>query len=257
RGLAPLAVAAAQGHTACVRILLAYGYNVNETTERGQTALSLAAKGAHCDTISALLNAQDLDVNAKNQLGATALFWASAALSPKAVSQILDVPQTDLSILDKYQRSALSWACEYGATDVVKALLPRLPRDQRNMKDLSGQTPLIYAIKSGELNTVKAMMGGIHSSNIYGWTPLAWTLDPPERKANAETLLGYIAGDLDDVSALAMFKLALEWQAFAIAQLLISTEIFNVNTKSTDGRDAMSYASEAGHASLTSQLLGK
>ncbi|PPJ52932.1 hypothetical protein CBER1_11665 [Cercospora berteroae] len=296
RGLAPLAVAAAQGHTACVRILLAYGYNVNETTERGQSALSLAAKGAHCDTISALLNAQDLDVNAKDQLGATALFWASAALSPKAVSQILDVPQTDLSILDKYQRSALSWACEYGATDVVKALLPRLPRDQRNMKDLSGQTPLIYAIKSGELNTVKAMMEGIHSSNIvdqdyegrnsiswaaqsanpqildyllkkdksaanmedkYGWTPLAWTLDPPERKANAETLLGYIAGDLDDVSALAMFKLALEWQAFAIAQLLISTEIFNVNTKSTDGRNAMSYASEAGHASLTSQLLGK
>jgi TonB family protein len=70
-----------------VSALLAQGADVNESTERGQTALMLAAVFGHDDVVALLLS-HGADVKLKDGLGLTAMEWAERRGFPKITKLI-------------------------------------------------------------------------------------------------------------------------------------------------------------------------
>jgi TonB family protein len=83
----PLFRAASQGDANSVKALLAEGVDINASSERGQTALILAAVGGHSDVVSLLL-AAGADRQTKDSLGLTAQDWAGRRGFPE-VAEIL------------------------------------------------------------------------------------------------------------------------------------------------------------------------
>jgi TonB family protein len=71
----PLFRAASQGDVESIKALLAEGVDINARSDRGQTALILAAFGGHSDVVSLLL-AAGADPKTKDSLGLTAQDWA-------------------------------------------------------------------------------------------------------------------------------------------------------------------------------------
>ena len=131
----------------------------------------------------------------------------------------------DLSPQDNEGRNVISWAAQQLDVRVLE-----------------------YLLKSDPL--------GARTKDAHGWSPFAWTMDPPERLANAIALLPHVPeADHENGSGLSMFALAVSWKSFGIAKLLISQEKFSVNESSLDGRTAISYAAEVGHVGLVRQLL--
>jgi len=72
---APLMAAAANGHSACVDMILGSGARVDTTTSRGNTALHLAAINNHPDVVKLLL-ASGADRTMRTNDGRTALHFA-------------------------------------------------------------------------------------------------------------------------------------------------------------------------------------
>jgi TonB family protein len=83
----PLFRAASQGDVDSIKALLAEGVDINASSDRGQTALILAAFGGHSDVVSLLL-AAGADPKTKDSLGLTAQDWAGRRGFPD-VAEIL------------------------------------------------------------------------------------------------------------------------------------------------------------------------
>jgi ankyrin repeat protein len=294
RGRSPLAIAAAHGHTTCVGEILSMNtFCVNEVDLNGRTPLSIAAGGPHLETVCKILLEKDVDVNLADRTGATPMLWAVCVNSSEVVQRLLKDERTHSDCIDSRQRTTLSWACEYGFTDLVR-LLARNRKAGLNQVDIRGRTPLMYAAMSGHLEVVEYLVDrgrvdlsqqdnggrnaiswaaqqldvrvlefllknnplGAQTKDAHGWSPFAWTMDPPERLTNAIVLLSHVPeACYDNGSGLSMFALAVSWESFKIAKLLISQKTFSVNETTFEGRTAVSYAAEVGHVGLVRQLL--
>jgi len=92
---APLMAAAANGHSACVDMILGSGARVDTTTSRGNTALHLAAINNHPDVVKLLL-ASGADRTMRTNDGRTALHFAREQ-GHAAVITLLEQP-TALSV---------------------------------------------------------------------------------------------------------------------------------------------------------------
>ena len=77
QGRTALILAAAEGHTATVKTLIANGADVKNTDKHGKTALIWAAEWDHIPAVQALLE-NGADVNHKGNDGTTALVAAKA-----------------------------------------------------------------------------------------------------------------------------------------------------------------------------------
>mmetsp|Transcript_28556 Transcript_28556/g.70373 ORF Transcript_28556/g.70373 Transcript_28556/m.70373 type:complete len:416 (+) Transcript_28556:83-1330(+) len=78
KGDTALHLAAANGHFAIVKMLVATGANVNRTNEDGATPVHVAAQRGHADII-AFFNANGADMGRRNSTGNTPLHLASAS----------------------------------------------------------------------------------------------------------------------------------------------------------------------------------
>ena len=71
-GWNPLIYAASKGYSEIVQFLLTFGASVNATTDNGTTALMMAARGNHYDTVELLLK-HGADALIRNEADGTAL----------------------------------------------------------------------------------------------------------------------------------------------------------------------------------------
>lgn len=295
QGYSPLAIATSRGHTQCVEQLLQKRvFSINEQGRGGRTPLALAAGCKRTETMALILRQKELVPELVDHTGATPIFWAVWANSVAAVRLLMRDTRVRQDHLDVHQRSALSWACEYGFADTV-ALLVNSKWTGTDTGDDRGRTPLMYAAISGCLEAVTSLVGrgrvdvsrldkegrnalsfaaqqadprvleyllakdpsGVNQRDRNGWTPFAWTLDPPERLANAATLLPHLPPSFWHDESLDMFFLSVNWESFDVAGLLILHTSFPTNKATAAGRTALSYAAERGHLGLVRQLLSR
>ncbi|WP_257266152.1 ankyrin repeat domain-containing protein [Endozoicomonas sp. ONNA2] len=134
QGKTPLHIAAAKGHSQCVKKLLATeGVEVNAPDNFGLTALHLAAAGDHLETIKALVAADGVQVNAKD--------------------------------IDNW--TALHLAARHGCTETVKALLAT-DGILVNEKTDTGFTALDLATQNGHIACQKLLAGnGARNNQSY------------------------------------------------------------------------------------------
>lgn len=117
--------AAYAGHVEMVRLLLAHRASLKAHTRLGAlTPLMMAARNGHTDVIRVLLDAND-DATAANANGTTPLMLAAAAGKADAVTLLID-RGADVNARDATSgQTALMFAAALGRVDAIKALTTR------------------------------------------------------------------------------------------------------------------------------------
>ena len=162
-GSSPLAEAATLGDAGIVKLLLAAGATADLKNADGETPLLLAAH-AGAVPVAELLVRHGADVNAREQWhGQTALMWAAAEKHPDMVSFLL-----------AHHASA-------GARSTVNDWPNQITSEPRaQYRPSGGLTALLYAVRSGCLSCVQALLQGgadINQPTPDGVTPLTSAID--------------------------------------------------------------------------------
>ena len=144
----------------------------------GQTPLIWAAANGHEAIVKVLLATGQVDVDLKDNSGRTPLIWAAANGHEAIVKVLLATGQVDVDSKDNsYGRTPLIWAAENGHEAIVKVLLATGQVDV-DSKDYSGRTPLSRAAENGHEAIVKVLLAtgqvDVDSKSNLGRTPLIW-----------------------------------------------------------------------------------
>jgi ankyrin repeat protein len=163
-GATPLSMAAINGNAAMIEKLLNAGADVNELGPNGETPLMLASRTGSVDSIR-LLASRGADVNAKEKLrDTTALMWAAEQKHPAAV-QALIAAGADINA-----RNTIVSETRGG-----RGALPDSPATEATVLQSGGLTALLYAVREGDLESVKVLLNAgvsVNQATMDGWTPL-------------------------------------------------------------------------------------
>lgn len=152
RGMTPLVIAAACGHTRFVRALLA-GNAAPDLRADGRTPLLAAAAGGHADAALALLEAK-ADPDLADTSGCTPLAAAVLSGSFDAVLVLLQAGAA-VDAADNLGRSPLALAAQHSPAETVLVLLEHGASPAR--ADNRGRTPLHDAAERGEPQMLRAL----------------------------------------------------------------------------------------------------
>jgi ankyrin repeat protein len=138
-GIGPISLAAENGNAVILDHLLNAGADPNTAIPGGETVLMTAARNGKADAVKTLL-VHGAKVSAHDDHGQTALMWAS----------------------DRDNADAIRMLIEFGGD--VKAKTNSAPRGLARTTVFSspaptGFTPLLFAVRAGSIDAVKALLG--------------------------------------------------------------------------------------------------
>ena len=297
----PLITAAQFSQLDCTKLLLRHSnVNVNAQDDSGASALSLAVANNRADIVASLLAHQNIDINLPNKCGNAPLDKALTLAESTILSQLLGDQRTNIDRSDRYSRSVLSYAAEYGLDERV-SLIMQTRRTDINKKDSKGRTPLSHAVQHDHLPVVKTLINLGHADPLLqdecgrnahswaaplgnpdilrylthrypagadvpdndGWTPAAWTLDPPTRLENLQVLLRH--GNIDVnrpdgtngrslLAWVASYSVDREKQS-SMALALMGSRGINLEVRDANGRTPLSEAAGAGSLEVARALI--
>jgi len=199
-GATPLSLACESGSAPMIDKLLNAGADVNEKGPHGETPLMMASRNGNVEAMKVLLD-HHADVSAKETLrGTTALMWA-AEQSHAAAAKLLIAHGADVNaasapeIRPRGAYLAPSAAARFANGDTFDRRRPaRTAAPERaitsgddvadaaaffgnrnQVKDGGGITPLVFAAREGDFDTVKALVeagANVNQTTNYGWTAL-------------------------------------------------------------------------------------
>lgn len=149
-GVMPLSLAAVEGHAGIVTSLIKAGADPNTALPEGETALMTAARTGKADAVRVLL-AHGARVNAKDEVrGQTALMWAAAQDNAEVVRALVEAG-AEVNARTSTVSKANARVSESGNT--FTAPPP------------TGFTALIFAVRTGSLNAVRALLDAGANAN--------------------------------------------------------------------------------------------
>ena len=190
-GITPLTFAAEKGNMEIIKMLVEDGNAlVNDVSSYGVTPL-IAAAAAGNDEVVAYLVGQGANVSAKDDWGKTALIYAANIDNPKLVSSVIKLDKTAVNLPDNLGNTALIYAAQKGLLDNMKILLAngananyrnpatgisalaaaaaegnsaairmlvRTGKADVNISDLSGRTPIFYAVEQNQEDALRTLL---------------------------------------------------------------------------------------------------
>lgn len=134
------------------------GVDVNSPDENGRTALMLAAYDGHTEIVKLLLQ-RKAQVNRRDATDRTALMYASSGKNPETVRVLLDAG-ANVGIVDNQENwTALMFAAAEGNVEVVKQLLASGADPTR--ADVDGETSVEFAVDNGHMHVVNLLKEAI------------------------------------------------------------------------------------------------
>ncbi|HEX5420628.1 MAG TPA: ankyrin repeat domain-containing protein [Gammaproteobacteria bacterium] len=196
-GMTPLFLACQAGDAAMVMLLLDNGADAAATLRHGETTLMMAARTGKPAVLKELL-AHGAAIDAKEKLrGTTALMWAAAYSNPAAVEFLVEhgadvaarsnptvlahstrVAPTARSRIESYRKRLAKAEQSKQASDAGdddSASRPRARSRRQTPRDRGGLTPLVFAVRQGDMDSVRILIehgAAINQTTEYGWTPL-------------------------------------------------------------------------------------
>ena len=190
-GVTPLMLAAENGSAAMVTRLLEAGADAARARTSGETSVMMAARVGNLDAVRLLVDG-GADVSAKTARGYTALMWAAAekhaSVARFLVERGADVRARTASRTPPNRNYAGRDDSQVakGPRPVLKereALNPEFRRDLLRSREgpraEGGFTPLLYAVLSGDIDTVRVLLeagADVNETAADGATPLVLAL---------------------------------------------------------------------------------
>ena len=175
--------------------LLSSGADVNATTDLGVTPLWLAAENGSIEMVEALIEA-GADPSIQLLSGETTVMAAAQTGNGAVVRTLLEAGG-DPNVAVTREQTALMWASGRGHSDVVAALIDhgadlnarseirehyvKSEKEQDSHPDykywteLGGNTPLIFAARSGDLRSVQLLVDAgadVNQLSAFGTSPM-------------------------------------------------------------------------------------
>jgi len=246
KGRTPLKAAAYWGHASVVSALLAHP-NVDAAREDtyGRDALSAATYNGHVEATRLLVEHPGVSTARVDEDGYTPLMTACTNKMVEMVEVLLTAPDAAQSInmVERMGRTALFFACEFGALDIVQALLKADGIDINYTEN--GTTPLVIALAFGRLEVAEFM-------KQHGAEP-RYTLRSACLQGNVEEVARLLqepdAGDINDADPAG--RTALFWAVWAdhapVVMLLLRQPGINVNCADGKGVTPLTWATRKSH----------
>ncbi|GKU22479.1 unnamed protein product [Fusarium langsethiae] len=165
-GLTPIMLAAQQGHSSVVRLLLDHKSIQLDTTHSCGTALSLAAANGLVDIVEMLMVDGRIDINQTSEDENTPLHLAASVPHKEVVEALLRSDTIDVNSQDYFGRTPLLAAAGagfalYERQQRFNDVAVRLMSDTRvdaNSRDTSGYTTLYWAAQNGLAGLAEAIL---------------------------------------------------------------------------------------------------
>ena len=122
KGWAALHVAAAHGHAAAARLLIARGVAAKVPDAAGRLPIHIASAAGHAKIVELLIRRKPATLAAKDRSGATPLLLALANRRSAAVAALLDSGADPNVVNELSGRTALSLAAERGSPELLSLL---------------------------------------------------------------------------------------------------------------------------------------
>lgn len=171
KGRTALMLAASYGHEQVVAVLLEAGADANHQDHGQLTALTAASAAGHLAVVERLL-AAGADVNHRDYKQMTPLMYASASGNEDLVARLLEAG-ADPNARDDRGIGCLMTAADAGKVSLVRKLVEA--GGQVNQQDLEGGTVLMGLAASGQLELVRLCVergADVNQADNSGWTAL-------------------------------------------------------------------------------------
>jgi ankyrin repeat protein len=154
-GMSPVLYATRLGDLAAIDILLKHHATLDRSDIEGDTPLIHAVVENNESLLKGLMS-RGADLNYLSSKGATALM-AACEVGNLKISKILLGAGANPNVKGYQGMTALFWAAKDNHTDIVKELLQH-KADPNVVEEQYGATPLVMAMSSGQIESVKALV---------------------------------------------------------------------------------------------------
>ena len=185
-----------------------------------------------------------------------AIHFAAQYAPPETLKKFVDIHRKDLNVnaKDNYGKTPLMFAAKSRNPETVSALVNA--GADVNAKDNYGKTPLMYAAESGNLDAVNALVDAgadVNPEDNIGWTPLihaAWS--GSTENVNALVKAGADVNVQDNVGATPLMHAADKGSLDAVEALVNAGAV--VNAQDTYGKTPLIYAVDRGNPDVVNIL---
>ena len=278
----PLWMAAGNGHTECVKILISFprfSDKLDEKSEQsGMTALHCAAGNGHEDIASLLLSA-GASIDVVDALGHTPLMKAvgqsrlgAATVLVKAGADLCSVPAAAASPQSNSQEQfdttfdlrlpPVHLAAELGLVDILKVMLKSMSPDQINCRSSRSQrTPLHWACTSGCSDTVRLLLE--YGANPYKIEYQKWNALHLATKNGHPSLVqlllesGTYVNCLDSTGNSSLTLAIRSGESSLDTMKVLLEHGANINSTDKDHRTPLHHAAELGGSTIVKMLLDR
>lgn len=263
-GQAPiLLIAASEGMTAMVNLLLEFGADIENTNSQGSTALILAAAKGHYDVVRQLV-ASGASLGHTDHSKRCALVHAARSGKLNILKYMLSCdwsPRTnsdDIQIVEAVQQALVS-ACSQGNCEIVEELLEVSQVEIDGQDSVTGETPFVAAAKNGHIDVITCILargGRVDGTNKKGVSALI-AAAKEGHVAAVERLMQFSAVDLgqrDDDGKTALIYASQE-NHMEIVNLFLVQEGVDTEVVDNEGMTALSWSCLRGHLTAATVLL--
>ena len=245
------------------RLLLKHGASPASFDKDFRTVLHWTSTNKDPTILKLLLeHVKDKDkqqLNFEDNKGQTLLHMAVGQSNISLVEYLVSLPETKLNSRDQLERTPLHWAAILKEVDMVRLLLHH--KAEHSVGDKNGIRPLHYAVQSGSLETVEAMLNS--NANIIDEpagdqrTALMWA----SVKGNDQIMKLLLDKKCSDVNAVdvneqSALHMCMQSGHLQSVKVLIDA---GADVNMVDGKHhiPLFYACASGHADVVTELIDR